>query len=521
MKNKKVLLFSLAAMLSGSSLMAQQNWKVGGNALTAAGKFGTTSANDVNFISNNVSRITLKSAGNLRFNSDQTSIQFANPGATPKPMMFIYESGSVNTNRMVFAYSPVFPTFGLQYVKGDKMDFVGSGISALDIDLANKRVGVGNTSPQSKLQVTNGSSAIAPFFQSVITAESSDNAYISVLSPTAHETGILFGTSANNVDGGIIYNSTFASSAKKGLQFRTNGNFPRMELDSNGLLNVGPLSNDDYRVRVDHRDVLGFDIANSSKNTDWEFFADNNGLELFVDGGIGGFHGQFNRTTGFYSVISDERVKKNIKPMADVLERISQLKPASFQYKNEKDLQQYDGFIAQQVMKVFPNLVTHTINNDRKIDLYTMNYSGFGVIAIKGIQELMKQNDSLKSEVEELKSAMIQIKSMLQKGSQNTGAGAGLNAVISTSLTDAALEQNTPNPFSNSTLIHYTLPQKFNAAQIIITDKSGNTLKKVNLSGAGKGTLNVDASSFISGTYNYSLIVDGKLTSTKQFVLAK
>ncbi len=39
--------------------------------------------------------------------------------------------------------------------------------------------------------------------------------------------------------------------------------------------------------------------------------------------------------------------------------------------------------------------------------------------------------------------------------------------------------------------------------------------------GNGKGILNVDASILSSGAYSYSLLVDGKLISTKQMVLAK
>jgi hypothetical protein len=44
-----------------------------------------------------------------------------------------------------------------------------------------------------------------------------------------------------------------------------------MILNKDGLLNVGPGKNDDYRVRIDNRDVLGLDIANSGANTDWKF----------------------------------------------------------------------------------------------------------------------------------------------------------------------------------------------------------------------------------------------------------
>lgn len=104
------------------------------------------------------------------------------------------------------------------------------------------------------------------------------------------------------------------------------------------------------------------------------------------------------------------------------------------------------------------------------------------------------------------------------KGNQSSTSS---NATISTSLTDASLEQNAPNPFASATTIRYTLPQKFATAQILITDKSGKTIKQLNISGAGKGVVNVEASALSAGTYNYSLIVDGKIISTKQMILTK
>ena len=83
----------------------------------------------------------------------------------------------------------------------------------------------------------------------------------------------------------------------------------------------------------------------------------------------------------------------------------------------------------------------------------------------------------------------------------------------------ASLEQNIPNPFANTTVIGYTLPQKFTSAQIVITDKSGKILKAANISGTGKGSLTVDASTLASGAYQYSLIDDGKLVDTKQMIV--
>jgi hypothetical protein len=83
------------------------------------------------------------------------------------------------------------------------------------------------------------------------------------------------------------------------------------------------------------------------------------------------------------------------------------------------------------------------------------------------------------------------------------------------------VEQNTPNPFNKATAIKYSLPSKFGNAQIVITDKYGQTLKQINLSGSGKGTINLDGSTLPAGVYNYSLIVDGRVVSSKQMVLTK
>ena len=512
MKNKNVLLFSLAAFLSSSSLMAQtgQNWRSVGNSLAGPGKLGTTNLQDVQFISNNIVNGTLNKNGRWGFGTGVS---------LPAARLHINSASGEDALRVqVNNSTKLMVTSG----GGVSIGTISNGpVNGLIVSGAT---GIGTSSPASKLHVQAGGSGIVPFFQSVITAESSVNTYMNVLAPSANETGILFGTTGNNVDGGIVYNSAFFGTKPKALQFRTNGNIPRMVLTSEGKLALGAsLDPSIYRMRIDHSGNGGFgiDFANPPINSDWEFFVGNSGLSLFVDGGAGGAKGIFNRFTGVYSAVSDERSKTNIKPMANVLEKISQLKPASYQFKDAKDKQEYDGFIAQQVMKVFPNLVTHNVETERKVDQYLLNYSGFGVIAIKGIQELMKQNDSLKSELENLKSEITQIKSMLQKGNQSTGSGAGLNATINTSLTNASLEQNIPNPFPNSTMIDYTLPQKFSKATILVADRSGKTIKQVNLTGTGKGRVNVDASSSLPGTYNYSLIVDGRVIDSKQMVIAK
>jgi hypothetical protein len=97
---------------------------------------------------------TTLSSGNLNFTTGTQSIQFANPGATPSPMMYMFSSGTTNTARMVIAHSPSYPTWGLQYSdNGDQFDFLGGGTSRMSINLSNGNVGIGVASPVYKLEV--------------------------------------------------------------------------------------------------------------------------------------------------------------------------------------------------------------------------------------------------------------------------------------------------------------------------------------------------------------------------------
>ena len=87
--------------------------------------------------------------------------------------------------------------------------------------------------------------------------------------------------------------------------------------------------------------------------------------------------------------------------------------------------------------------------------------------------------------------------------------------------TSATLDQNIPNPFDNTTTVSYTLPRQYASARIIVSDKSGRVIKEINISGSGKGSLQVNASSLVSGTYQYSLVINGKLISTRQMLVGR
>lgn len=85
----------------------------------------------------------------------------------------------------------------------------------------------------------------------------------------------------------------------------------------------------------------------------------------------------------------------------------------------------------------------------------------------------------------------------------------------------ASLQQNVPNPFNQFATISYTLPEKFTTAQIVIADNTCKLLKHINVSGAGKKTISIDAGSLSAGIYSYMLIIDKKVIASKKMTIAK
>jgi hypothetical protein len=80
------------------------------------------------------------------------------------------------------------------------------------------------------------------------------------------------------------------------------------------------------------------------------------------------------------------------------------------------------------------------------------------------------------------------------------------------------LNQNTPNPFNDRTVISYFIPEKVSKAQIYIYNDLGVLIKKVEIRTKGKGSVIFEANHYKKGIYSYSIIADGKLIDTKKMI---
>jgi len=98
----------------------------------------------------------------------------------------------------------------------------------------------------------------------------------------------------------------------------------------------------------------------------------------------------------------------------------------------------------------------------------------------------------------------------------------GLQKIIK-GLKPGELLQNQPNPFSATTDIYYKLGSNCSRAELKITDNFGRIRKLIHLMDltAGIHKVQFTPDELYRGIYQYSLVVDGKLTDTKKMVFLK
>ena len=90
---------------------------------------------------------------------------------------------------------------------------------------------------------------------------------------------------------------------------------------------------------------------------------------------------------------SDMRLKEDIKPLQNVLPKVLALQPSTFRWKGRVTEHRDVGLIAQEVGKIFPELVRE------KHGGYALNYDNFAVLAIAAIQEQQRVIEKLEKEI--------------------------------------------------------------------------------------------------------------------------
>ncbi len=196
---------------------------------------------------------------------------------------------------------------------------------------------------------------------------------------------------------------------------------------------------------------------------------------------------------------SDARFKSNIEDLS-IHNKLFLLQGKSYMFNqfqglayNPSDSKTEYGFVAQDVQKIFPDLVF----SDEKGYL-GINYTAFIPMLVEVVKEQQIKINQLDSLV-------------------NAYNNASNNAEVVS--TPAWLGQNTPNPFNTSTVIKFFVPEKSKAVIINIYNLSGSQLKTYTITEKGNHSLFINAGELNAGIYIYNLIIDGKEISSKRMIL--
>jgi hypothetical protein len=146
-------------------------------------------------------------------------------------------------------------------------------------------------------------------------------------------------------------------------------------------------------------DVAG-QIKLLSSNIQWDIGKSNDTALYIQASGYTNFVYLTPSGTG-WAAGSDIRIKKNINSLENIIEKIKLLNPVSYNMKSqtEDNTKIYYGFIAQEVINIFPHLVSST-NNDEMDDgkIYGIEYTTFIPFLTRAIQEQQNIIETLQSE---------------------------------------------------------------------------------------------------------------------------
>ena len=249
-------------------------------------------------------------------------------------------------------------------------------------------------------------------------------------------------------------------------------------------------------------------------------------LGVSVSGKYAGFFEGDAYVTGTATVTnllqpSDERLKDEISYLSetgkdwDFHQRMMDVSVISYKYKpyfyTEEDpaeMEKYGtaddrihyGVSAQQLKELFPELVV-----EGQDGYLAVNYQELIPMLICSVQQLQKELDALKKE-----------------GRIKTAAyNDNLTAVsMDPPAENSILYQNTPNPFTGTTVIRFELPEEVSDAYIFIFNMQGTMLSQIPVRGT-TDRITINGYDYGPGMYIYSLIVNGRKVDSKRMILTK
>ena len=269
-------------------------------------------------------------------------------------------------------------------------------------------------------------------------------------------------------------------------------------------------------------DTYGTGIFGSYTNA-WDSFPVNGVYAGFFHGDV-----YITGTTNTPTLIapSDYRLKRDIKTIStSCLSKVMDMNIVEFKY-NQREIETvanidggakktiawcdenspvmkniHYGLIAQELKEIYPDLVIE--NQDGYLGV---NYLEIIPILIRSVQEL-------NAKVEQYENGGAPVyKAQARTADAEATA---IDAIVTT------LYQNTPNPFTESTLVQCDIAEGVAQADIYIYDMNGKQITTYPITERGATNVTIEGHSLEAGMYLYALIADGQVIDTKRMILTK
>ena len=233
-------------------------------------------------------------------------------------------------------------------------------------------------------------------------------------------------------------------------------------------------------------------------------------------------------TGGVWTNASDRKLKDRFEKLDNksILDKVNALDIERWHYIADGGMTTHIGPVAQDFHEAFG------VGDDTTIS--TIDPSGVALLAIQALSkensELKKENSDQQKQIDDLKNIVLDMQQSLSQccslnspsGKESSGYQSSLSNKNATANYDVpSLEQNIPNPFDQETTIQFYLPLSVGSAQILVNDLSGKLLKTYSVQGSGVREVNMQSAELAAGTYQYSLLINGKVVDTRQMVITK
>lgn len=283
---------------------------------------------------------------------------------------------------------------GIFFPAADTIAFAEGGVEAARFD-SSGNLGIGTSSPGSKLDINRGSAGlIANFTDGVNTNfQIGTSSLVATIGPSAGSTAMAFKTADTE----------------------------RARIDTSGNLLVGTTSGSN-RLTVNTTSQPAAIFCQNSRNVSGDFaFVTSLGSNcnntssyhiISATGGSDRFYvlgnGNVQNTNNSYGALSDAKLKENVTDATPKLENLNQVRIVNYNLIGEQ--QKQIGVIAQELEQVFPGMVEETPDRDEEgNDLGTttksVKYSVFVPMLIKALQELKAELDTAKARIAALEAA--------------------------------------------------------------------------------------------------------------------